>query len=191
MREYIIVLINIISILFIIVLIGIDRITKYYAVLLLKPVGEASFLPGILSWKYIENRGMAFGFFQGKQFLLIIVTAIALLVILFVIFFKKPEKKIDLISLILIFSGGAGNLIDRIVQGYVVDFANFDFMNFAIFNFADVLITCGVAILVVSIIYAEFFAARKKKAAKITKNQQEAVAQDELDIKDNEKDEQL
>ena len=70
-------------------------------------------------------------------------------------FLKENNESIDytvLVSLILILSGGIGNLIDRILKGYVVDFIKFDFINFPIFNVADISITLGIFILVIIIV---------------------------------------
>jgi signal peptidase II len=51
----------------------------------------------------------------------------------------------------MIVAGGLGNLIDRIKNGYVVDYLEFRFVDFAIFNFADVLVTCGAVALIIFI----------------------------------------
>ena len=64
------------------------------------------------------------------------------------------------LSVLLIVAGGVGNLIDRILNGYVVDFINFVFITFPVFNLADIFVTCGGTLI---IIYMIFFADKEKK----------------------------
>ena len=65
---------------------------------------------------------------------------------------------------LLVLAGGLGNLIDRVLHGQVVDYFNFLFMNFAVFNFADVLITTGIGLLLLSLLL-ELLAERKNARA--------------------------
>ena len=53
-----------------------------------------------------------------------------------------------LVTSVMIISGGLGNLIDRIMRGYVVDFICVEFIDFPVFNFADILVTCGAFMLI-------------------------------------------
>ena len=57
------------------------------------------------------------------------------------------------LSLILIFSGAVGNFIDRVKNKYVVDFIYFKLIDFPVFNFADICITIGCAVLILSLIF--------------------------------------
>ena len=57
---------------------------------------------------------------------------------------------------------GVGNLIDRIVQGKVVDYLEFLFIDFPIFNFADILVCCGVGLYAIYIVLTEFILKNKK-----------------------------
>ena len=60
-----------------------------------------------------------------------------------------------LLGLTLIISGGIGNFIDRVRQGFVVDMFHLDFMNFAIFNVADIYLTVGVGLLLIYLLREE------------------------------------
>ena len=62
----------------IVLLVGVDQLTKYLAAVYLAPVGTASFLPGIMELRYVENVGMAFSMLSGRQTLLIVVTIITI-----------------------------------------------------------------------------------------------------------------
>ena len=67
-------------------------------------------------------------------------------------------------ALVLILSGGIGNLIDRVLHGYVVDFFATTFVNFAVFNVADCFVCIGVGLLMVAVIREECQNRKKKKA---------------------------
>ncbi len=110
-------------------------------------------IPQILSFSYTQNTGVAFGLISNNIIFVIIFNIVILGII--IKFLKENNESIDytvLVSLILILSGGIGNLIDRILKGYVVDFIKFDFINFPIFNVADISITLGIFILVIIIV---------------------------------------
>ena len=110
-------------------------------------------IPQILSFSYTQNTGLAFGLISNNIIFVIIFNIVILGII--IKFLKENNESIDytvLVSLILILSGGIGNLIDRILKGYVVDFIKFDFINFPIFNVADISITLGIFILVIIIV---------------------------------------
>ncbi len=142
-----------------IVLLGGDIASKYIAVSLLEPVGEKTVIDGFFYLSYVENRGMAFGMLKGGRWIFVVLTAAILLCV--IIFFLKNRKRrispVLTLSLIMICSGAVGNLIDRIRAGYVVDFLRFVFFghSFAVFNFADILVTCGTALLCLYLLFEE------------------------------------
>ena len=92
---------------------------------------------------------------QGKRYFLL---AITILVLAFLVYFYvrmlKPNKYKDLRTLfIFVFSGAAGNMIDRIRLGYVIDMFDFRLINFPVFNVADIYVTCSMIILLVFILF--------------------------------------
>lgn len=140
---------NIPAVLLLIVLLFADQITKLLAVFHLKDQPDFAVIPGVLEFSYLENTGAAFSSFLGKQGFLIILT---LCVMLFIIwkYFKIPEGNRYSpmrISFLLLVGGGIGNLIDRIVNRYVVDFIYFVPINFPKFNLADCYVTIGMILL--------------------------------------------
>lgn len=151
-----------IQILTVVLLVALDQFSKYLAVLYLQPVSTAPLLPGVLQLFYVENDGAAFSILAGNQIFLIIITTVALLALCFWLFFKKPEKRLERICLVLILAGGIGNLIDRVLHRYVVDFFEVQFMQFAVFNVADIFVTVGVALLLISVISDEIKAYKAK-----------------------------
>ncbi len=168
----------------IIVLVALDQLAKRAAVAMLMPEGIIPAIPGIFEWRYVENDGAAFSLLAGRQGFLILFTSIALVVLAFVLIFRRPKEEWETTGLVLIFAGGIGNLIDRIAQGYVVDYINLLFMNFAVFNLADIYVTVGFVFLVLGMIRGEIRLrkrkAREAKRAEETKQVAEQAAAEAL-----------
>ncbi len=152
-----------VSLVIIAVLTVVDRLTKYAAVSTVKVDGPKEFLFGLFNFTYVENTGAAFSMFSDKTDTLSLLTVLFLIAILFLLMKKTFKAKLVNASLILIFAGGLGNLIDRIAYGFVVDFIEPLFIKFAVFNFADCCITVGAFMLIGYEIY-EMIKERKTKA---------------------------
>ena len=137
-------------------LIGIDQLIKLWAVQVLQPVGAMPFIPHVGELRFVLNPGMAFSLLSGKQLFLIIATSVALLAVAYGLFFRSRGKRLQQAALVL--GGGIGNLIDRVLNGEVVDYINLLFMRFAVFNFADICVCVGVALWVLVIFLDEVHA---------------------------------
>lgn len=159
--------INIISAVTVILLVGIDQLTKYFAVSSLKPIGEKMLIPGFLQLTYVENTGAMMGLLGGKTALMIVLAFIALAVLLALVISKKIQFGFLYCCIAAIVAGGIGNIIDRVFRGYVVDFIEFLFVDFYVFNFADCLITVGAFLIVFYEIYEII---KEQKAKKVEKN---------------------
>ena len=111
-----------------IVSIGLDQWTKALAVAKLKGNQPFVLINGVFEFYYSENRGAAFGMLQGRQFLFFIIAAFVLAAAVFVLVRMPSERRFLPLTacLFLLVSGAAGNMIDRISQGYVVDFLYFN-----------------------------------------------------------------
>jgi len=149
------------SIIFTAVLIIIDRISKIMAAKYLVGKGTVVIIPNLLGLQYLENTGMAFSMLSGKTIFLAVVTSLALAVMAYFLFVKRIGQPFERFCFILIFAGGVGNLIDRIFQGYVIDYFEFLFMDFAIFNVADVYVCIGVGLYALYVFYTEYFKKEK------------------------------
>lgn len=120
-------------------------------------------IPGFFSLTYVRNKGAAFGFlhsapesFRAPFFLAVPVIAIFVLGYLF--YQLKPHEKVSAWSLSLILSGAAGNLIDRVRLGYVVDFLDFYLPvwgHWPAFNIADSAIVLGVSFLFIQSLFVK------------------------------------
>tara|TARA_B100000676_G_scaffold226293_1_gene224037 strand:+ start:975 stop:1451 length:477 start_codon:yes stop_codon:yes gene_type:complete len=147
------------KIILILILVFIDQISKYWILSFLE-LGESFNLLPFLDLTLIFNSGIAFGLLDnlgnlGSWLLYLLVTGI---IIYFTYLTLKAESKTESFIMLLILSGGLGNVIDRTIYGYVVDFIHFNFngYSFYVFNFADSLITVG------AILYIWFFFIRNK-----------------------------
>ena len=155
---------RIISLVSIAVLTAVDQIIKYFVERDLQPVGNKPFIEGFVGWRYIRNTGAAFGSFSNSTAMLSVFTAVVILAGTIVILTGKLRSKVHQICAVMIVSGGLGNLIDRVIRGYVTDYIEVQFVDFAVFNFADILVTCGAFILMGYTIYEAIAEHRQKKA---------------------------
>ena len=159
--------IKVYSVLTILILVVGDQIIKYFVDLYLKPVGSVTVFKNILQLSYYENDGAMMGMMSGKTVTMTILAVICLVIIVFVIFSGKIKFGIDYCCVVLMISGGLGNIIDRIFRGYVIDYIEVLFVDFYIFNFADCLVTCAAVALIINQIY-EIVMENKAKKVKAT-----------------------
>lgn len=140
--------------LIIVLLIGIDQISKVWALSYLKEMNSIPIIEDVFHLTYVENRGAAFGMLQNNQSIFIIV---ALTASVFGLYYLHT-KKVNLLAktgIILIISGAIGNLIDRVRLGFVVDYFDFRFIWEYVFNIADIFVVVGTIVLCVYIIFFE------------------------------------
>ena len=159
--------IKVYSVLSILILVVGDQIIKYFVDIYLKPVGSVTVFKNILQLSYYENDGAMMGMMSGKTVTMTILAVICLVIIVFVIFSGKIKFGIDYCCVVLMISGGLGNIIDRIFRGYVIDYIEVLFVDFYIFNFADCLVTCAAVALIINQIY-EIVMENKAKKVKAT-----------------------
>ena len=133
-------------------LVAADQGIKFWASNVLQPVTAMPVLPGVVELRFVLNDGMAFSMLSGKQTFLIIVTSLALGAVAYLLFNKKMFARVGNAGLLLVLAGGIGNLIDRVMNGVVVDYINLLFMNFAVFNFADICVCVGVGLLILDVL---------------------------------------
>jgi signal peptidase II len=132
-----------------------DYFTKIWAVDTLKGKADITVIEGFFDLSYLENRGAAFGIFQGRAYLLAAVTLVIMGILLFNYYKAKKKTWFLTVSTGLILTGAVGNLIDRVRFGFVVDFISWhwkDVYYFPSFNVADICITIGTGLLVIYIL---------------------------------------
>lgn len=130
------------SIIIVIIIVIIDQTSK---ILIIKNNINSTLIPNILEIKYVENTGGAFGIGENSTTMFIITNFVVLgIIIRFIYLQRELIDRLTLNILLVILAGGFGNLIDRILRGFVVDFISiFPNTNFPKFNFADICITLG------------------------------------------------
>lgn len=132
-----------------------DQISKSIVVNGLPLYGEARFIPGVLSFYHTRNTGAAFSMLSDRRWVFMLLSCVAIVAITVMLYFWRSRHVLLTVSLSMILGGGIGNMIDRIVNGYVTDFFRVDFVDFAVFNVADSFITVGAVLLGVYIIFFE------------------------------------
>ena len=113
--------------LMIILLVFLDQFTKYLAVIHLEDKPAIKIIDGVLELNFLKNSGAAFGLLQNQKVFFILVAVMILCIIAYVLFRMPDDKKYNImhILLVMIASGAAGNMIDRVRNDYVVDFIYF------------------------------------------------------------------
>ena len=137
-----------------------DQVTKWLAVEFLTKVETVPLIQNVLHLTYLENTGAAFGILKNNRWVFLIISTVAIIALLAYIAKFPLKSKLLGVGLSFIVGGGIGNMIDRVLLGYVVDFIDFRLINFAVFNVADSFVCVG-AVLV--LIYVFFFSDKKKE----------------------------
>ena len=157
---------RIITVLSAICLVTVDQLIKLLVIARLKPIGSLGVINGFLRLNCVENTGAAFGSFSSHTAILSVITFLAVIIGLYYLLSGKIKFGLEYVCILAVISGGLGNLIDRVFRGYVVDYIEPLFIDFAVFNFADILVTCGAALLIFWLIKDMVKDSRKTKADK-------------------------
>ncbi|MDO4439315.1 MAG: signal peptidase II [Eubacteriales bacterium] len=139
----------------IVVLIGFDQWTKKLAVEYLMNKPSIPLIKDVLELTYVENFGAAFGMMQGKHgFFTIIAICVTLFLLFAIAVIPLTKRYIPLmLSFVFIIAGALGNLVDRVLHTYVVDFIYFKLIDFPVFNVADIYISVSCAVLVLLVMF--------------------------------------
>jgi len=178
---------QILIVLLMLVAVFLDQISKYLVVIYMELGQSVEVIPGIFRFTYVQNKGAAFGSLSDSRWLFMVLSSVAIAGILGYIFWKKPQNKLLLSSLILIVGGGIGNMIDRVRLGYVIDFL--DFCAFPkiwmwVFNVADSFVVVGAGMLILWMILdmiEESKREKEKRAAELAAQEGEQQASDSAD----------
>lgn len=134
-----------------------DQYTKKLAVWHLKGQNPIVIWEGVFELIYSENRGAAFGMLQGRQGFFFVIGILVLIAAIYVMW-QLPSCKNShyhglRLCVILITAGALGNMVDRMSQGFVVDFLYFKLIDFPVFNVADIYVTTATAILLMLLMF--------------------------------------
>ena len=132
-----------IYVLFVVALVALDQLVKYLVVQNI-PLGEhVPFLPYLLDLTYVENTGAAFSLFSDHTWILALISLVMSVLLAIAVWKPLFRHPFGRTALALLLAGAVGNLIDRALQGYVVDMFHVLFMEFAVFNVADICVVVG------------------------------------------------
>jgi len=127
----------------------VDQLVKWACLSL---EGSVTLIPKVLALTYAENTGMAFSLFSGRAWALGVVSAMCILVG-WLVLRKYRLGGLSRTAAMLMLGGAVGNMIDRVLRGYVVDMFEVLFMDFAIFNVADAALTVGTVLMATSLLF--------------------------------------
>ncbi len=162
-------------------MVALDQISKAHIVKYLKPLDHnIVWIKNVFELEYLENTGAAFSSFTGKQGFLITLTFIVLGFCIFEFVRIPTDRHYEplRIAFLLVIGGAIGNMIDRLRQGYVVDFFYFVPINFPRFNVADIFVTVSIPLLFILFMWGyreeelDFLFTFKKKVKKQTDKKQ-------------------
>lgn len=142
-----------------------DLLIKSWVKRVVPTRGDIVLFRNILSLRFVKNTGAAWGLFNDNTVLLSVVVGAVLIAMAVYLVIDKDPMPLKQGCLVLIFSGGAANLVDRLLNGFVTDYISCDFINFPVFNFADCLIVVGCIVLILYLLWDTVRDARRKKAA--------------------------
>ena len=124
-------------------LVALDQLVKYLVSHNIPLGGHVPLLPHLVELTYFQNTGAAFSMLEEHTWLLTLISAVMSVVLGVAVWKKFFAHPFGRCALTLVLAGAVGNLIDRALQGYVVDMFNVLFMDFAIFNVADICVVVG------------------------------------------------
>lgn len=129
----------------------IDQITKFIISNTFKIFEGIKIIPNFFGLIYVQNKGAAWNILDGNLLILIAISILSLFAIYKFLIKDKDISRIETITYGILIGGIFGNLFDRLIRGYVVDFLQFTFWgyNFPIFNFADICIVVSVIFLLI------------------------------------------
>lgn len=142
-----------------------DQFIKLLVIFNLDLYQEIIVIPSFFKIYYLRNEGAAFSSFSGMRYLLIGIGILMVYLINRYISKIKLKRKIELFSLGIVLGGIIGNLIDRLLYGYVIDYLSFTIFNydFAVFNLADIGIVVGIFLLLIDTIRRDFYDIKSRR----------------------------
>lgn len=162
----------------------IDQLTKLLINAGMELYESFNVIPRIIDFTYIRNDGAAWGMFDDKRWVFLILSTVAIAAIIYILLKYKDLHIMMKIPLSLILGGGIGNMIDRLfytneflngscklfgegyqfMNGVVVDFIDVAFIDFPVFNIADCAVTVGTILLFIYVIFIDSKVQKKSEA---------------------------
>ena len=129
-----------------------DQVSKFLMLTILGFERSKNIIPNLLNFTLVKNKGAAFSLFSNSTNILTIISILATLILIIIILKFPPKSFWNFIGLTYLLGGTAGNGIDRLFKGYVLDFFELVPINFPIFNVADISINIAIICFLIDII---------------------------------------
>ena len=141
-----------------ILVILVDFFSKYMVSKLMTVNETINLIDNFFRITYVKNTGAAFSMFSNNTILVIIISVVVIGFLLFYIYKNKGNNKLENVSYAFILGGAIGNLIDRLVYGYVIDFLDLEILSYnaPIFNLADTFIVIGVILFLINTLRSRY-----------------------------------
>lgn len=127
----------------------VDQVTKAAVRASLVSGKPQEFIPGVLDLSFVKNTGAAFSLGEGAGPVFIVFAAVVLAFGIWLVWSHDGLPMPLVVSVACVCGGGVGNMIDRMIFGYVTDFFATSFIDFPVFNVADIFVTVGIAVSVI------------------------------------------
>ncbi len=168
-----------------------DQLTKWLTVINLDLYESFTVIEGFFNFKYVQNTGAAFSLFDepDERWIFMTISTVAIIVMSGFLWVNRKGDKLLCVAMSFIIGGGIGNMIDRTLHGYVVDFLDFIIwrtptgkpIHFATFNIADSFVCVGVGLFVLYIILDEIKTSKQLKAEKLAAQISDTEAEEETE----------
>lgn len=145
-----------------------DQLTKWLTVINLELGETFPVIEGVFHFTYRQNTGAAFSLFDepDQRWIFMTISTVAIIAMLVYLAINRNKSKLLCVALSFVVGGGIGNMIDRCLLKYVVDFIDVRLINFAVFNVADSFVCVGVGLLALYIILDEAKEIKRERAEK-------------------------
>lgn len=149
-----------------------DQLTKWLTVMNLDLKESVTVIEGFFNFTYVQNKGAAFSMFSDQRWVFMTISTVAIIALSIYLWKRRHDSALLGVSLSFIIGGGLGNMVDRTILGYVIDFLDFIIgkdasgrpIHFAIFNIADTFVCVGVGLFALYMILEEIKNAKAEKA---------------------------
>jgi signal peptidase II len=141
-----------------------DQITKFAVLRYISTEEHIAVIPGFFNLVQVHNRGAAFGMLRDHPWIFLILASTALVVLAFITITRRVTEPVTKVAVAVLAAGVAGNLVDRLIHGHVIDFLDFIlpwYGHWPAFNVADMCICVAAGLLII----ASFLDGKKAKAA--------------------------
>lgn len=136
-------------------LIVLDQLSKYLAYTALKDKDPVVLIPGVFEFHYLENQGAAFGMLENMQWIFILFALVISAAAVWLYLRIPLERKLLPLRILCVTltAGAIGNMIDRILHHFVIDFLYFSLINFPIFNVADIYVCTSTVVFLLLLLF--------------------------------------